>query len=68
MLFCETSDCPVFHSIHYIFFRSCAMSHVSAPSDYLKPCRYHFPNSSVCIDITRVHDEGVLEVECFYHY
>jgi len=68
MLFCETSDCPVFHSIHYIFFRSCAVSHVAAPSDFLKPCTYRFPESSVCIEITKVHEEGVLEVECYYSY
>ena len=41
MLRCDSSDCHHFHSIGYIFFRSCAMSHITNPSDYLQPATQH---------------------------
>jgi hypothetical protein len=69
MLKCESSECSAFHSIGYIFFRSCAVSHVTAPSDYLKDgAQYHFPGTEVNISIVHAHEEGVLEVQCYLEY
>jgi hypothetical protein len=69
MLKCESSECSAFHSIGYIFFRSCAVSHVTSPSDYLKDgTQYRFPGTDVTIAIARVHEEGILEVQCYLEY
>ena len=69
MLKCESSECSAFHSIGYIFFRSCAVSHITSPSDYLEDgAHYKFPGTDVAISITRVHAEGVLEVQCYLEY
>ncbi len=69
MLRCESSECHAFYAIGYIFFRSCAVSHVAAPTDYLKDgTLYRFPNTEVVVAIRRAHEEGVLEVECFLEY
>jgi hypothetical protein len=69
MLKCESSECSAFHSIGYIFFRSCAVSHVTAPSDYLKDgVQYRFPGTEVTVSIAHVHEEGVLEVQCYLEY
>lgn len=69
MLRCESSECHAFHSMGYVFFRSCAVSHVISPSDYLKDgTQYRFPGTEVTVAIARAHGEGVLEVECFLEY
>ena len=53
----------------YIFFRSCALAHVNAPSDYLKSGSTHrFADTCIAVEITRAHEEGVLEVACFAEY
>jgi hypothetical protein len=69
MLRCESSECHAFHAIGYIFFRSCAVSHVASPSDFLKDgTQYRFPGTEVVVAIRRAHKEGVLDVECFLEY
>lgn len=69
MLRCESSECHDFYSIGYVFFRSCAVSHVASPSDFLKDgVHYRFPGTGVGVAIKRVHAEGVLEVECYFEY
>ena len=69
MLKCESSECHAFYPIGYVFFRSCAVSHVSAPSDFLQDGTfYRFPGTEVVVAITRAHAEGVLQVECYLEY
>jgi hypothetical protein len=69
MLRCESSECHAFYSIGYVFFRSCAISHVSSPSDFLQDGTfYRFPDTEVVVTITRAHAEGVLQVECYLEY
>jgi hypothetical protein len=69
MLQCESIECYYFHTIGYIFFRSCALAHVSNPSEYLQTgCTHRFQDSGIVVEITRVHAEGVLEVTCFAEY
>ena len=69
MMRCESSECHAFHVIGYVFFRSCAISHVAAPSDFLKDgTLYRFPGTEVVVEIKRAHAEGVLEVECYLEY
>jgi hypothetical protein len=69
MLQCESVECHHFHTMGYIFFRSCAVSHVSSPSAFLQPNTVHrFHDTGIAVEITRVHAEGVLEVTCFAEY
>jgi hypothetical protein len=69
MLRCEASECHAFHSIGYVFFRSCAVSHVASPSDFLQDgTLYRFPGTEVVVSIARAHAEGVLQVECYLEY
>jgi hypothetical protein len=69
MLRCESIECHAFHTMGYIFFRSCALAHVAAPSDYLRSGTIHrFVDSSIAVEIARAHPEGVLEVVCFVEY
>jgi len=69
MLKCEASECHAFYSIGYVFFRSCAVSHVTSPSEFLKNgMQYHFPGTEVTVAVTSAHEEGVLEIECFLEY
>jgi hypothetical protein len=69
MLQCESIECHHFHTIGYIFLRSCALAHVSTPSEYLQPgCTHRFHDAGIAVEITRVHPEGVLEVTCFAEY
>ena len=69
MLRCESSECHDFYSIGYVFFRSCAVSHVTSPSGFLLDrVNYRFPGTGVVVSIKRVHEEGVLEVECYFEY
>ena len=69
MLQCESIECHAFHTMGYIFFRSCALAHITNPSDYLKSGTTHrFTDSSIAVEITRAHEEGVLEVACFAEY
>ena len=69
LLKCESSECHDFYSIGYVFFRSCAVSHVSSPSDFLKDgVHYRFPGTEVVVTIKRAHVEGVLEVVCYLEY
>ena len=69
MMQCESIECHAFHTMGYIFFRSCALGHVSAPSGFLQSGAIHrFTGTAITIEITRVHAEGVLEVTCFAEY
>ena len=69
MLRCESSECHAFYSMGYVFFRSCAVSHVTTPSDFLQNgTLYRFPGTEVVVAVARVHEEGVLEVECYLEY
>ena len=69
MLKCEASECHAFYSIGYVFFRSCAVSHVTAPTTFLKDgVFYRFPGTEVVVAVVRAHEEGVLEVECYLEY
>ena len=69
MLRCESSECHAFYAIGYVFFRSCAVSHVASPSDFLKNgAQYRFPGTEVVVAVKRAHEEGVLEIECFLEY
>ena len=69
MLRCEASECHAFHSIGYVFFRSCAVSHVASPSDFLQDGTLHrFAGTDVVVSIARAHSEGVLQVECYLEY
>lgn len=69
MLQCESIECHAFHTMGYIFFRSCAMAHVTTPSDYLRSGTTHrFAGTAIAVEITRAHEEGVLEVTCFAEY
>jgi hypothetical protein len=69
MLQCESIECHAFHTMGYIFFRSCALAHVSMPSEYLQSGTLHrFHDTSIAVEITRAHEEGVLEVTCFAEY
>jgi hypothetical protein len=53
----------------YIFFRSSALAHVTAPSHYLQPGTTHrFADTCIAVEITQAHAEGVLEVACFVEY
>ena len=66
---CESTDCHAFHSIGYVYFRSCAVSHVVSPSDFLKAGMvYKFPETEVVIEIVQAAPEGVVEVACFLEY
>ena len=69
MLRCESSECHAFHSIGYVFFRSCAVSHVAQPGEYyMEGSVYRFPESQVVVEVERAHPEGVLEVVCYDEY
>jgi hypothetical protein len=69
MMRCETSECYAFSSIGYIFFRSCCVSHVATPSDFVKAgFKYRFPESEVTAEVVQACPEGVLEVEVFFEY
>ena len=69
MLQCESIECHHFHTMSYIFFRSCALSHVTTPSEFMQSGAVHrFHDAGIAVEITRVHDEGVLEVTCFAEY
>lgn len=69
MLQCESIECHAFHTMGYIFFRSCALAHVAAPSSYLQSGVTHrFAGTCIAVEITRVHAEGVLEVSCYAEY
>jgi hypothetical protein len=69
MLKCEASECHAFYSIGYVFFRSCAVSHVSSPTDFLQDnTAYRFPGTEVVVNIACAHGEGVLQVECYLEY
>lgn len=69
MMRCESSECHAFHSMGYIFFRSCALAHVAQPGDCVQDgTLYRFPESQIVVEIERAHPEGVLEVVCFFEY
>ena len=70
MLRCESSECHAFNAMDYIFFRSCAISHVSNPTPYLREGMvYRFPGTDVVVELLQVDQvEGVLEVGCFVEY
>ena len=69
LLRCESTDCHAFHSIGYVFFRSCAVSHVTCPGEYLKAGMvYKFPESEVAVEIVQAAPEGVVEVACYLEY
>ena len=69
MLQCESIECHAFHTMGYIFFRSCALAHVTTPSGYLQSGVIHrFAGTDIAVEITRAHEEGVLEVSCFAEY
>ena len=70
MLRCESSECHAFNAMSYIFFRSCAVSHVSSPSEYLKEGMvYRFAGTDAVVELLQVDRvEGVLEVGCFLEY
>jgi len=69
MMQCESTECHAFHTMGYIFFRSCALGHVNTPSAYLQSGTIHrFIGTSIAAEITRAHPEGVLEVTCFAEY
>ena len=69
MLRCESIECHAFHTMGYIFFRSSALAHVTAPSHYLQPGTTHrFADTCIAVEITQAHAEGVLEVACFVEY
>ena len=66
---CESTDCHAFHSIGYVYFRSCAVSHVVCPAGFLKAgMTYKFPETEVVIEIVQAAPEGVVEVACFLEY
>ena len=53
----------------YVFFRSCAVSFLNQPGEYLQDgATYHFPESQVVVEVERAHPEGVLEVVCYIEY
>ena len=69
MLRCESSECHHFQSVHYVFFRSCAVSHVANPCGYLQAgMLYRFPETEVVVEILQAHPEGVVEVGCYLEY
>jgi hypothetical protein len=69
MLQCESIECHHFHTMGYIFFRSCALSHVTTPSEFLQSMTMHrFHDTGIAVEITRAHAEGVLEVTCYAEY
>jgi hypothetical protein len=69
LLRCESPECHAFHSIGYIFFRSCAVSHLERPGTFLRDgLKHRFPESGVVVEIVRAHPEGVLEVACYVEY
>ena len=70
MLRCDSSECHAFNAMSYIFFRSCAVSHVSNPSEYLEEGMvYRFVGTDVVVELLQVDRvEGVLEVGCFLEY
>ena len=69
MLRCESSECHAFHSMAYVFFRSCAVSYVAQPGEYLQDgASYRFPDSQIVVEVERAHPEGVLEVVCYVEY
>jgi hypothetical protein len=69
MLQCESVECHHFHTVGYIFFRSCALAHVSHASEFLQaPLLHRFHDAGIGVEITRAHEEGVLEVTCFAEY
>jgi hypothetical protein len=69
LLRCESPECHAFHSIGYIFFRSCAVSHLEQPGTFLTDgVKHRFPETGVIVEIVRAHPEGVLEVACYVEY
>ena len=73
MLRCESSDCHHFQSVGYIFFRSCALSHVMAtPREedlFLQAGVLHrFPGTEVVVEVLQAHPQGVLEIGCYLEY
>ena len=69
LLRCESTDCHAFHSIGYVFFRSCAVSHVTCPGEYLQAGMvYRFPETEVVAEIVQAAPEGVVEVACYLEY
>lgn len=69
MLRYEHTECHAFHSVGYVFFRSCALAHVAQPGDFLQDgTSYRFPESGLVVEIERAHPEGVLEVVFYAEY
>ena len=69
LLRCESPECYAFQSIGYIFFRSCAISHLENPGTHLRDGVKHvFSTTGVTVEIVRAHPEGVLEVACYVEY
>lgn len=66
---CDSTDCHPLHSIGYVFFRSCVLSHVNCPGDYLQAGMLHrFPESEVVIEVLQAAPEGVVELACYLEY
>lgn len=69
MLRCDSTECSAFHSIGYIFFRSCAIAHVRNPSEYLvEGTRFQFPETDIVVEVVQAAPEGVLEIACYVEY
>jgi hypothetical protein len=52
-----------------VFFRSCAVSHVTCPGEYLQAGMvYRFPETEVVAEIVQAAPEGVVEVACYLEY
>lgn len=62
-------DCTVFSSYHYMDFRLKAMKFVQDPMSNFFSCRkLNFTDSDICIEVSTVHPEGILEVVVFREY
>lgn len=69
MMLCESSECYAFQSMGYIYFRSCAVSHVKAPTEAGPAVmRWKFPETDIVCEIDAAYPEGVLDVVCYYEY
>jgi hypothetical protein len=69
LLRCDSTECHALHSVGYVFFRSCVLSHILCPGEVLRPGMVHrFPESEVVVEVVQAAPEGVVELACYLEY
>ena len=65
----ERWNCSLFSSFHYMEFRLNAMKFVQDPTtNNISSNKLVFADSDICIEISAIHPEGILEVVVFREY